>query len=127
MSVEEDDVVVWYRMCDADRELFGGPEWLKFDVAALYDAPAAVLEAYERELGFSLFRLLTELESFSARSTRGALWIALKDAGVDYLDYATFDPKPLRAKRRNEPEPEGNPDADEAGLVDSSDGSKVEA
>lgn len=125
MSVEE-DVAVWYRMCDEDRDRFGGPEWLKFDVDALYNAPASELEEYEKVLGCSLFRLLTELESFSARSTRGALWIALKGAGVD-VDYATFDPKPLRANRRSEPEPEGNPDADEAGLVDSSDGSKVEA
>lgn len=95
---------VWLRMGDDDRNRYGGPEWVVFDVAELYHTPATVLEAYEREIGFPIFLLLHEFNTYGARATRAALFIGRRRAGVkrDGGDeiWSEFDPKTIQVKRR---------------------------
>ena len=43
--------VVYFRMCDEDRERFGGPEWGQLDVTRVMDSRAGWLERIERQAG----------------------------------------------------------------------------
>lgn len=107
------DVVTWLRMGDADRERYGGPEWVPFDIGALFDAPARELEAYEAATGVAMFLVLTEFATHGARATRAALWIARRRAGVTGERWDDFDPRPLQVVRRLRP-PGEDDDVDDA-------------
>ena len=83
---------IWLKMTDEDQNRFGGPEWVCFDMAKWYRTPASQLEAFEMEMGFSIAVLISEWYRYSARSTRGAMWIARWLAGVKDERYKDFDP-----------------------------------
>lgn len=82
------------RMCDEDREKFGGPQWLQFDADQLLDTPCDQLAAIETETGIVLALAVDNPNLTSAR--RLWLWLALKHAGVQ-LAWADFQPKVLRS------------------------------
>jgi hypothetical protein len=88
------------RLCDGDRERYGGPEWVAYDEDALNDLTADVLEQWEAEL---LPHGITLLESTSAwgynltmKAARVLFWVALRQAGV-VVPYAGFVPKVMAA------------------------------
>lgn len=98
---------VWLRMGDEDLARYGGPEWVVFDVAWLFNCPATVLEAYEDVMRLSLFVILGEFGQYSARSARAALFLARHRAGCKD-DWERFDPKTMHVKRSlTEPVPDG--------------------
>lgn len=113
MTNLDDDVLVWLRMGDDDRERYGGPEWVRFDVAELYNAPASLLAAYEAEIGFAIHWVLREYASYGARAVRAALFIARRRAGVqrDGRDerWSEFDPRTNQVKHRDEPPADATP------------------
>jgi hypothetical protein len=82
------------RMCVEDRDTYGGPEWVLFDLDSLVDVPCNVLEEWENLTGFTI----TDLWSTEQRKTRGIrmmLWIARRQAGM--LDkWEDFNPRVLR-------------------------------
>lgn len=97
-----EEVFVWLRMGDEDLKRYGGPEWVAFDVAALYNAPASELAAYEAEIGFPIILLLHEFTTFGARATRAALFIARRRAGVEGEKWYEFDPQTMHVKQRDD-------------------------
>lgn len=89
---------MWLRMGDDDRAKYGGPEWVVFDMAKLYHTPASQLEAFEMAMGFSIVALISEYLRYTARSTRGALFIARRLAGVKE-EWDKFDPMTVQVFR----------------------------
>lgn len=110
---------MYIRLCDADRERYGGPEWLNLEPDGLLDVPASQLAEWEREIGLSVMQIIND-DRLSAHAVRGATWIALRMAKVD-LPYADFDPLTLKARllahppttdAGKEPSPDGQPSPD---------------
>lgn len=98
-----------FRMCQEDRDRFGGPEWVTFDMDALADLRAAELEEIEETTGFRLVWFYVVDRRVSIRGQRAALWIARRQAGlVD--DWDKFDPLILQVEPR--PVPSKADDAD---------------
>jgi hypothetical protein len=93
---------MYYRLCDADRDEYGGPEWLELDPDALLDFRASQLAAWEKDMGQTIVSVVSQGRNESANAIRGQLWIALKLAGVN-LEWAEFDPRALKAELRREP------------------------
>jgi len=89
---------MWLQMGEEDRKKFGGPQWVCFDMAKLYHTPASQLEAFEMEMGFSIIALISEYLRYTARSTRGALFIARRLTGVDER-WDEFDPMTVQVFR----------------------------
>lgn len=89
------------RLGDADRERFGGDEWLEFDPTVYDDMPLDELEAIERQIGMSLWDLLHNggLRN-SARSIKAGAWLARQQAGLPSLSFAAFDVKPMQVGTR---------------------------
>ncbi|GGK32178.1 hypothetical protein GCM10010124_26220 [Pilimelia terevasa] len=82
------------RMCDADRETYGGPEWLGFNLATLTDdTDLGELEAIEAATDTVL--AVAVAEPAGVRAIRLWLWIGLRNAGVN-VEWAKFRPKVLR-------------------------------
>lgn len=89
--------VIELSMCDADREKYGGPEWVSLDVDRLYDTPASYIERWERETGgYAIERALAEGGGFApAKAVRVLMWLARKQSGAnaDAVDPDTGDPE----------------------------------
>jgi hypothetical protein len=90
--------VLQLRMCDADRERYGGPEWLDYDAAVLDDTPCDELEDIEAQTGVVLFRAVQEPEA--AAALRLWLWLALARAGVD-IAWPDFTPRTMKLRVRS--------------------------
>lgn len=84
-------------MCDADRERYGGPEWVSFDVDALQDMPASALHEIEAAMDMTIAEILVLRDRRSARSLRAQVFIARRLAGVDEK-WDDFDPAVLRLR-----------------------------
>lgn len=73
------------RLCDEDREQWGGPEWVRFDENDLDDIPWQ--KQYEWEIGdFGLSIDFVMRVDWPARTARGkvcAVWLARTMAGVE--------------------------------------------
>lgn len=110
--VEPGEAVLWLRMGDADRERYGGPEWVAFDVGRLFHTASSQLEQFEADTGMRMWWLLLELPGRGAKVTRAVLFIARRLAGVQET-WDGFDPAPLQVRWREQPPPEE--DAAEAG------------
>lgn len=81
-----------FRLCEADRERYPGPEWLQYDTAVVLDLDLDTLEQIEETLGWTLIELGAQLARGSARGLRAMIWIARKLAGCDDA-WASFKPK----------------------------------
>lgn len=90
------------RLCDEDRERYGGPEWLDSDAAIVWlsDLDEPKLTAVEKQVkavfGMNLLTFLTD-EAFGGTMAafRGRTWLALLHEGVD-IKLADFTPKPMK-------------------------------
>ncbi len=85
-----------FRLCPADREAYGGPEWVVFDPDALVDLPGSELEQMETATGFRIAWFWLPSLRISARGQRAALWVARRQAGLGD-DWNDCDPKILAA------------------------------
>ncbi len=84
------------RMCPEDREKYGGPEWIDFNLDLLGEKPSSFVEQVEDTLGWTVHEFGQQLQRASTRATRAAFWCGLKLAGHD-VDWATFDPHVYKA------------------------------
>lgn len=112
---------MYFRLSDADRERYGGPDWFGLDLDALLDLPASKLADWEREI-----RPLTIVEIIddyaSAASLRAIAWVARKLAGVDHVPFEDFDPAVLRMRMmKTPPEEQGKEQPPPDSSEDSSD------
>ena len=90
---------MWMRLGEEDREKYGGPEWVIFDAARLYNTPSSELEAIETAMPVSLNYIIRNLLTFTSLSTRGALFVARWEAGVQE-NWNDFDPMTIQVQRR---------------------------
>lgn len=91
--------VIEIRLCEADREEYGGPEVLTVDAEALKDLRAAEHQAIDEAIGMALSMFIPLLESGPlsiAHVGRIAAWLGLRNAGVT-VEWGKFDPRLMRA------------------------------
>ncbi|MGX4657106.1 hypothetical protein ACWCHM_26155 [Micromonospora sp. SCSIO 07396] len=96
--------IIRVRLCEADREQYGGgeplPEELTVDVEQLLDLPASELEALDRDLTMPIAVFVDAMESWTlnvSQLRRVAAWLAVRNAGRT-VPYAEFEPRLLRAE-----------------------------
>lgn len=90
------------KLCDADRERWGGPDWTSYDDASFlhldYDAQYALEKDMLAADGLTLVRLiLVEWPRRSLLGIRGMLWITRQLAGLTEPKWADFKPNALLA------------------------------
>lgn len=83
------ETAVEIKLCDEDREKYGGDEWLPFDSAEYASMDGDKLIALEDGMGMSFFRLRrVEIPNMTMRATKAIVWLARQRAG---LTEPTFD------------------------------------
>lgn len=82
------------RMCDADREKYGGPEWVEISMAEILDEETGLIELLEDPRGWDLSvgEFLTGVGRGMTRPTQAMIWLARRKAGCKE-DPLTFRPK----------------------------------
>ena len=101
-------------MGDADRERYGGPEWVEFDIDRLLDMPASELHELEAAMDVTIAEIVALRDRRSAQALRAQVWIARRMAGVEE-SFTDFDPAPLRFKAVTDlPGTQDDPGKDEA-------------
>lgn len=70
------------RMCDADRERYGGPEWVELESADLTSEAAGVIEQIEEVFDMTPGEFLTKWRRGSIKALRAGIWVARWKAGV---------------------------------------------
>ncbi len=81
-----------FRLCEADRERYPGPEWLVYDTETTLNCDLDTLEKIEETIGWTMVELGGQLARGSARGLRAMIWIARKLAGCDDA-WDSFKPK----------------------------------
>lgn len=94
------------RLSDADRERYGGPEWLDWDEEHLSVAEAEILQ---EQLGVAWTGYTSWLRESGVAAIKWCLWVCLRRAGV-VVDWAAFDPNLLAVAIERTPEPEAEPE-----------------
>lgn len=80
------------RLCDADRERYGGPEWVELSAVDLMDEETGLIEQVEEQWGLAPPEFLHGIGRDSTKALRALVWLARRKAGC--LDpVATFKPK----------------------------------
>jgi hypothetical protein len=101
------------RMCDADRERYGGPEWVELESADLTSEAAGVIEQIEEVFDMTPGEFLTKWRRGSIKALRAGIWVARWKAGVRENPHTfrpltqpgsgvTYEPTPAEAKLRAE-------------------------
>lgn len=121
------------RMCQADQERYGGPEWLDLQATLEWidDADYDTLADLEKQIQallkpewaetVTLLGLITKLitgapEALAVSSQRAKLWLMLRREGVD-VTLADFKPKVFLIEREPKPKdddadpPSGSPES----------------
>lgn len=113
-------LIIELRMCDEDRERFGGTEWVQLDVEKLFDVPGKTLRRYEGQTGYPIERAVDQAgPGMPAVATQTLLWLARKQAAQnrntptgEVEKFADLDDvKTMRVSLRRAAE-EGEEDAD---------------
>lgn len=87
-----------FRLSEEDRERYGGPEWVEFDMARAVELPVEVLEDIEEATGYTfLVELPRALDRGSHKGVRAALWLARRIVGIHEPVFADFTPSLLAA------------------------------
>lgn len=89
-----------------DQENHPGPEWVKFDLAALDDLPFSVSGEWDRELvaatGHGIVHLLRyALPRGQASGKTALMWLARKMADIDTVPFEEFDIRWRRIRDRD--------------------------
>ncbi|MDG4784360.1 hypothetical protein O7626_00170 [Micromonospora sp. WMMD1102] len=120
-------MIIELRMCDEDREVLGGPEWVQLDTERVMDTPARDLIRWESECGYPIEQAMADIRDSRppAASTLVLLWLARKQGG-DLSGGQLDDGRPepysrlasvrtlrvsIRRARDDEPAPEAEADA----------------
>lgn len=75
-------LVIELRMCDADRDRYGGAEWIRLDVEKVLDLPAKTLRLYERQTDYAIERAIDQAgPGMPAVATQVLFWLARKQSG----------------------------------------------
>lgn len=99
-----------FRLCEADRERYGGPEWLDFDLGRAVDLETGLLESVEDATGYTILRTLPEaLDRGELKAIRAALWLARHIAGIHEPPFSMFTPNLLRAESEMVPAADADP------------------
>jgi hypothetical protein len=69
------------RMCDADRERYGGPEWVEVAIADIVNEETGLVEAVEEAFGLSPAEFLSRIGRGSIKAYRAMIWLARRKAG----------------------------------------------
>jgi hypothetical protein len=76
-------IVIEMRLCDQDRERYGGPEWMRLDVDKLLDLPARQLRRYEGQTGYPIERAIDQAgPGMPAVAGQVLVWLARKQNGL---------------------------------------------
>jgi hypothetical protein len=86
------------RLCDEDRQVYGGPEWLVYDQAIYDDMTHSQLNQLESAMGFSMTWLRTiGIRTGSSEGIKARAWLARQAAGnLADPSYEAFDIRPLK-------------------------------
>jgi hypothetical protein len=103
-------MAVKFRMCDADREQFGGPEWALFQDSDYLDMRASALMKLEEALGMPLGSAMREFARGTTVGAKAILWLARHRAGVTET-FDEFDPRVLALQVETVEDPEDGGDA----------------
>lgn len=98
-------MIVKIRLADADRELYGGDEWLVWDPNQLRVSEAEALEEHLGILPENYRGPAGWLRTGGANATKWVLWLCLRRAGTT-VDWAGFDPDIFGARVIEDPKPE---------------------
>lgn len=112
------------RLCDEDREKFGGPEWVTLDIDRVRDTDARTLIRWEAECNGSIEAALSSIYGeITAGQVIVLMWLARKQGGDltgGQLDDGTPEPysrllaiRPFRVGMRRTPGDAGPPDQSE--------------
>lgn len=80
------------RLCDSDREKYGGPEWVELHATELMDEETGLIEQVEELWGLSPPEFLHGIGRDSTKALRAMVWLARHKAGC-FDPVATFKPK----------------------------------
>lgn len=69
------------RLCDADRERYGGPEWAEIAIADIVNEETGHIEAVEEAFGLSPAEFLGRISRGSIKAYRAMIWLARRKAG----------------------------------------------
>jgi len=69
------------RMSDADRERYGGPEWVEVAIADIVNEETGHIEAVEEAWGLSPAEFISRISRGSIKSLRAMIWLARRKAG----------------------------------------------
>ncbi len=80
------------RMCDADREKYGGDEWVEIEMADILDEDTGVVEQIEEQWGMSPAEFIYAARRETVKGIRALIWAARWKQGLRD-DPRTFRPK----------------------------------
>lgn len=80
------------RLCDSDRERYGGPEWVEINMAEILDEETGLLELLENHWDMSPVEYLRDTARMTQKALRAMVWLARRKAGCTDIP-ATFKPK----------------------------------
>lgn len=104
-----------FRLCDEDREKYGGPEWVEFDMSRAVELAVELLEQIEEATGYTLLVTLPyALDRGALKAVRAALWLARHIAGVHEPAFDEFRPNLLKATTEPVPADDAGPPANRA-------------
>lgn len=83
-----------WKLGPADAEKYGVDGWQVIDAADWEQMPASEIDAFEREMGWSVMLAFEYARAFRASGQRAVMWLALRKQGRD-IAYADFDPATL--------------------------------
>lgn len=80
------------RLCDSDREKYGGPEWVELKATELMDEDTGLIELIEEAWDLTPLEFLRGVSRNSTKALRAMIWVARRKAGC-LDDVRTFKPK----------------------------------
>lgn len=87
-----------FRLSAEDREKYGGPEWVEYQLSKAVDLEVDLLEQIEDATGYTILVGLPEaLSRGSLKASRAAVWLARHIAGIHEPGFAEFKPNMLTA------------------------------
>lgn len=87
-----------FRLSAEDREKYGGPEWVEYQLTKAVDLEVDLLEQIEDATGYTILIGLPEaLSRGSLKAARAAVWLARHIAGIHEPAFAAFKPNMLTA------------------------------
>lgn len=101
-------VLVHLSMCEADRDAYGGPEWVVYDYDDVADLPADVFVDLERQMrragdgDMAVANIASNWNDISAVAVKARLWFARRAAGLAD-EWDKFNPRILKVRVRVEP------------------------